>query len=164
MADSPTSVTPQSNPAISDPAMDTNQIYEHESERPQQVSPDSDIQLAQLEPLDIKQGPLLPSAPIKLPRKVDSGYTVTPNGLTTTGYTDQPSVVTHDIVQAPDGARVAFPKGTDPATIHTEMTKWWQPHLQRTKDAWNGLTDIVSNTAAALGLPSSGEEVNGDRR
>ena len=53
MADSPTSVTPQSNPAISDPAMDTNQIYEHESERPQQVSPDSDIQLAQNEPPQI---------------------------------------------------------------------------------------------------------------
>ena len=50
MADSPTSVTPQSNPAISDPAMDTNQIYEHESERPQQVSPDSNIQLAQNDP------------------------------------------------------------------------------------------------------------------
>jgi hypothetical protein len=117
MADSPTSVTPQSNPAISDPAMDTNQIYEHESERPQQVSPDSDIQLAQNEPPQI--GP-----------------------------------DTHHIVQAPDGAKVAFPKGTPPDTMHQEMTKWWEPHLQRTQAVWDSVRHAATNAAQVIGLPS----------
>ena len=122
--DAPDTIQPaQTQPAITDPQMDTNKVYEQEHERPQQVSPDQPIQLAQ------NDVPTMPTAD------------------------------THHIVQAPDGAKVAFPKGTPPDTMHQEMTKWWQPHLQRTQDAWKGLTDIVSNTAEALGLPASGQEV-----
>ena len=66
----------------------------------------------------------------------------------------KPTSDTHNIVQAPDGARVAFPKGTDPNEMHNEMEKWWQPHLQRTAAAWDSVKNAASNAAQALGLPS----------
>jgi hypothetical protein len=66
---------------------------------------------------------------------------------------------THHIVQTPDGAKVAFPKGTPPDTMHAELAKWWEPHLQRTKDAWSQVQNVVTNAAQALGLPASMPEV-----
>jgi len=92
--DAPDTIQPaHTPPALTDPQMDTNKVYEQEHERPQQVSDDQPIQLAQ------NDVPTMPTAD------------------------------THHIVQAPDGAKVAFPKGTPPDTMHQEMTKWWQPHL-----------------------------------
>lgn len=109
---------PKPQPVITDPQMDTNKIYEQEHERPQQISDNQPIQLAQ-------------------------------NDVPTI-----PTLDTHHIVQAPDGAKVAFPKGTPPDTMHQEMTKWWQPHLQRTVAAWDSVRNAASNAAQAIGLPS----------
>lgn len=76
--DAPETIQPAAAPNIIDPQMDTNRIYEQEHERPQQVSDDQPIQLAQ-------------------------------NDMPT-----MPTADTHHIVQAPDGAKVAFPKERRP--------------------------------------------------
>lgn len=65
-----------------------------------------------------------------------------------------PTSSTHNIVQAPDGSRVAFPKGTDPNTMHAEMEKWWAPHIQRASAAWDSIRNVASNAAQAVGLPA----------
>ena len=117
--DAPDTIQPaQTQPAITDPQMDTNKVYEQEHERPQQVSDDQPIQLAQ------NDVPTMPTAD------------------------------THHIVQAPDGAKVAFPKGTPPDTMHQEMTKWWQPRVQQASAAWDSVRHAASNAAQAIGLPS----------
>ena len=116
--DAPETIQPAAAPNIIDPQMDTNRIYEQEHERPQQVSDDQPIQLAQ-------------------------------NDMPT-----MPTADTHHIVQAPDGAKVAFPKGTSPKVMHQEMTKWWEPHLQRTQAVWDSVRHAATNAAQVIGLPS----------
>jgi hypothetical protein len=69
-----------------------------------------------------------------------------------------PTADTHHIVQAPDGAKVAFPKGTDPDTMHTEMSKWWGPHLQKGAQAWGAVRHAANQAAQAIGLPSDQPE------
>ena len=115
--------TPKAAP-INDPAMDVNQHYEQEPERPQQVSDDQPIQLAQY------------SAPVI-----------------------GPTAETHNIVQAPDGARVAFPKSMSAPEMHQELQKWYAPHIQRTVDAWNSVKTFISNAAEAVGAPASMPEL-----
>jgi hypothetical protein len=57
------------------------------------------------QPLTISQGALLPPVEEKATQQISSGYTETPDSLTTTGYTDRPVVVHYP----EQGANVQFP-------------------------------------------------------
>src|ERR1700734_2910252 len=57
------------------------------------------------QPLTISQGALLPPVEQKPTQQISSGYTETPDSLTTTGYTDRPVVVHYP----EQGANVQFP-------------------------------------------------------
>jgi len=118
--------TPKAAP-INDPAMDVNQHYEQEPERPQQVSDDQPIQLAQ-------------------------------NTPPTVG----PTTDTHNIVQAPNGARIAFPKEMPADQMHQEMSTYWDrltkdnPLLQGPVDSAKFLAHEVHGAAQTIiGLPSA---------
>lgn len=118
--------TPKAAP-INDPTMDVNQHYEQESERPQQVSDDQPIQLAQN------------TAPVI-----------------------GPTAETHNIVQAPNGARIAFPKEMPADQMHQEMSTYWDrltkdnPLLQGPVDSAKFLAHEVHGAAQTIiGLPSA---------
>jgi hypothetical protein len=68
------------------------------------------------------------------------------------------SAGTHHIVQAPNGQRVAFPKGTPNDTMHSEMSKWWNATAQGAGKAWASVQNAATNAAQAIGLPSDQPE------
>jgi hypothetical protein len=235
--DAPETIQPEQTqaPAIIDPQMDTNKVYEQEHERQHAISDDQPTQLAQndvptytlgspaglLEPgnIDLNNRPLVHNADgshsteystsfgdekgreVLVPTVVNGKF-LTPDGRKPAerspaekamfrraqahyeqthehmGIFDSPensdayaNIVhnrqdarvptsdTHNIVQAPDGAKVAFPKGTSPETMHAEMTKWWQPRVQQAMQAWDAVRNAASNAAQAIGLPSDMPEL-----
>ena len=88
------------------------------------------------QPLQISQGALLPMPPDR-PIQSATGYTETPDSLTTTGYTDRPVVVHYP----EQGANVQFPS---------------LEHAQRcASDVYNQLKSAVAPSAEFLGRTKS---------
>lgn len=109
----------------------------------------------ELEPLQISQSPIMPPVPDKPP--VSGGPAIeSPDSLTTTGYTTDvvpvPTPITsatHNIVQTPDNARVAFPKGTPTETMHAALSKRWTQLVQSSIKVLGG-SDLPANIMRAV--------------
>jgi hypothetical protein len=103
------------------------------------------------QPLTISQGALLPMPPVR-PVQTDTGYTETPESLTTTGYTDRPAEQPR-IVQYPHpsgdptkpGPVVAFPSSMSDSEF-----------AQAAKRSWDFLKNEVKGAGQmVMGLPSA---------
>ena len=111
--------TPKAAP-INDPAMDVNQHYEQEPERPQQVSDDQPIQLAQN------------TAPVI-----------------------GPTAETHNIVQTPNGSRIAFPKTMKPEEMQGHVQNWWNSTMN---SAINVIGNVVGSTPGLAKTMEAGQK------
>jgi hypothetical protein len=65
-----------------------------------------------------------------------------------------PTPATHNIVAAPDGSTVAFPKNTPTLVMQDQMSKWWTNRVQNATAAWDSVRHAATNAAQAIGLPS----------
>jgi hypothetical protein len=65
-----------------------------------------------------------------------------------------PTADTHNIVAAPDGSKVAFPKETPQLVMQDQMSKWWTNRVQNATAAWDSVRHAATNAAQAIGLPS----------
>ena len=70
-----------------------------------------------------------------------------------------PTAETHNIVAAPDGSTVAFPKGTPTSTMQDQMSQWWNSRVQNAQAAWDSVRHAATNAAQAIGLPSDMPEL-----
>ena len=99
--------------------------------------------------LNISQGPLLPPVKEKPSTVVDTGYTETPDSLTTSGYTTQPRIVSypHPTDPSKQGATVMFPAEMDEPSFHSAA-----------KAAWSQLKGEVGALSQGLGGPATADE------
>ncbi len=123
---------PQPQPAITDPQMDTNKVYEQKHERPQQVSDNQPIQLAQ------NDVPTMPGAP--LPRNISD---MTPEHL-------NPETSNVRSVATPDGSKIVFPRGTTSTEAHQHISKWCQDSMEKAAIAVGGAINATPGAGAAL--------------
>ena len=102
------------------------------------------------QPLQISQGALLPMPPDR-PIQSDTGYTETPDSLTTTGYTDRPAV------GAPQPANVQFPHPSNPdlqgPVVQFPDAATAQQHAA---SVWDSLKSAVMPSAEFLGNEAKG--------
>jgi len=100
------------------------------------------------QPLTISQGALLPMPPDS-PIQTDTGYTETPDSLTTTGYTDRPVVVHYP----EQGANVQFPSLEHAqkyaSDVYHQLKSAVQPSAEFLGNEVNGAGQMV------MGLPSA---------
>ena len=101
------------------------------------------------QPLIISQGALLPMPPDR-PVQTDTGYTETPDSLTTTGYTDRPVV--------PQPVNVAFPHPSGDPTKQGPVVQFpdEQTAVAHSPDVWSQLKSAVAPSAEFLGNEAEG--------
>jgi len=101
--------------------------------------------------LDIQQGALLPT-PAEKPIQADTGYTATPDGLTTTGYTTQPAITPESrstVIAFPSGHNVAFPASMSMDAVRDAAKNVWEQLKTETGALSQGLGGPATLSEAA---------------